>query len=136
MSVCGCGYNSLSVCPIRSSIRLYDQIDEHTNNPGGGRVVRRCWVNLQCVLLIWITVGQGSIVLAVGAGGSCLDNFSLIYHLSFLSPSLWKTARYRLKYCLKGPLSLTQPTNQPTNKQTIQPSVRRPFVCPSIHPSP
>ena len=114
------------------------QIDGHTNNPGGGRVVRRCWVNFQCrgVLLIWITVGQGPIVLAVGAGGSCLDNFSLIYHLSFLSPSLLDTARYRLKYCLKGPLSLKQPANQPTNQQTIHPSVRGPFVCPSIHPSP
>ena len=31
-----------------------------------------------------------------------------------LSPSLWETARYRLKYCLKGPLSPKQPTNQPT----------------------
>ena len=26
-------------------------------------------------------------------------------HLSFLSPSLWETARYRLKNCLKGPLN-------------------------------
>ena len=35
--------------------------------------------------------------------------------LSFipLSPCLWETARYRLKYCLKGPLSPKQPTNQP-----------------------
>ena len=33
---------------------------------------------------------------------------------SFLSPSLWETAQYRLKYCLKGPLSPEQPTNQPT----------------------
>ena len=82
---------------------------------GGGRVVRRCWVNFQCqgVLLTWTTVGQGPIVLAVGAGGGCLDIFSLIYHFSFLSPSLWETARYRLKYCLKGPLSPKQPTNQP-----------------------
>ena len=74
---------------------------------GGGRVVRRCWVNFQCwgVLLIWIIVGRGPIVLAVGAGGGCLDIFSFIYHFSFLSPSLWETARYRLKYCLKGPLS-------------------------------
>ena len=30
----------------------------------------------------------------------------------FLSPSLWETARYRLKYCLKGQLSPKQPTNQ------------------------
>ena len=72
-----------------------------------GRVVRRCWVNFQYwgVLLIWIIEEQGPIVLSVGAGGGCLDIFSLIYHLSFLSPSLWETARYRLKYCLKGPLS-------------------------------
>ena len=48
---------------------------------GGGRVVRRCWVNFQCrgVLLTWITLGQGPIVLAVGAGGCCLDIFSLIF---------------------------------------------------------
>ena len=44
------------------------------------------------------------------AGGGCLDIFSLIYLFSFLSPSLWETARYRLKYCLKGPLNLKQPT--------------------------
>ena len=31
---------------------------------------------------------------------------------SFLSPSLWETTRYRLKYCLKGPLNPEQ-TNQP-----------------------
>ena len=76
-------------------------------------MVRRCWVNFQCwgVLLIWIIVGQGPIVLALGAGGGCLDIFSLICHFSTLFPSLWETARYRLKYCLKGPLSPKQPTN-------------------------
>ena len=81
---------------------------------GGGRVVRWCRVNFQCrgVLLIWIIVGQGPTVLAVGAGGGCLDIFSLAHQFSFLSPSLWETARYRLKYCLKGPLSPKQPTNQ------------------------
>ena len=30
---------------------------------------------------------------------------------SFLSPSLWETVRYRLKYCLKGPLNPKQPKN-------------------------
>ena len=77
-------------------------------------MVRRCWVNFQCwgVPLIWIIEGQGPIVLAVGAGGGCLDIFSLIYHFSFLSFSLWETVRYRLKYCLKGPLSQKQLTNQ------------------------
>ena len=69
-------------------------------------MVRRCWVNF---LLIWITVGRGPTALAVGAEGGCLDVFSLVYHFSFLSlslsRSLLETARYRLKYCLKGPLS-------------------------------
>ena len=37
-------------------------------------------------------VGQGPSALAVGAGGGCLDIFSLVYHFSFLSPSLWETA--------------------------------------------
>ena len=44
--------------------------------------------------------------------GFGLDIFALIYLFSFLSPSLWETARYRLKYCLKGPLYPRQPTNQ------------------------
>ena len=43
---------------------------------------------------IWITVGQGPTTLAVGAGGGCLDT----YPFSPLSPSLWETPRYRLKY--------------------------------------
>ena len=60
---------------------------------------------------IWITVGQGPTALAVGAGGGCLDIFILIYPFSPLSPSLWETARYRLKYCLKGPLN-PKSTNQ------------------------
>ena len=46
-------------------------------------------------------VGQGPIVFAVGVGGGCLDIFSLIYHFSFLPPSLCEMARYRLKYYLK-----------------------------------
>ena len=61
---------------------------------------------------ILISVGQGLNVLAVGVGGGCLDIFTLIYPFSPLSPSLWETARYRLKYCLKGPLNPKQPTNQ------------------------
>ena len=60
---------------------------------------------------ILITVGQGPIALAVGAGGGGLDIFTLIYSFSS-PPSLWETARYRLKYCLKGPLNPKQPTNR------------------------
>ena len=61
---------------------------------------------------IWITVGQEPIALVVGAGGGCLNIFTLFYPYSTLSPSLWETARYRLKYCLKGSLNPKQPTNQ------------------------
>ena len=61
---------------------------------------------------IWMIVRQGPIALAIGAGGDCLDIFTLLYPFSPLSPSLWETARYRLKYCLIGPLNQKQPTNQ------------------------
>ena len=61
---------------------------------------------------IRMIVGQGPIALAVGAGGGCLDGLlSSIFSLLFLP--LWETARYRLKYCLKGPLNPKQSTNQP-----------------------
>ena len=73
---------------------------------------------------ILITVGQGPTALAAGAGEGCLDIFSLIYPISILSPSLWETARYRLKYCLKGPLNPIQPTNQ--NVRTNQPTTPTP----------
>ena len=58
---------------------------------------------------ISITVGQGPIALAVGAGG-VVWTFLLSSILSPLSPSLWETARYRLKYCLNVPLNQN---NQP-----------------------
>ena len=62
--------------------------------------------------ILWMIVGQGPAALAVGANGGCLVIFTLIYLYSPLSPSLWETARYRLKYCIKGPLNPKQPTNQ------------------------
>ena len=51
----------------------------------------------------WVLFGHFSLVY----------NFiiSLFFSLS-LSLSLWETARYGLKYCLKGPLNSKQPTNQ------------------------
>ena len=52
---------------------------------------------------IWFTVGQGPTALALGAGGDWLDIFTLVYPFSPLS--LWETARYRLKDCLKGLLN-------------------------------
>ena len=77
--------------------------------------MRRCCVKFQCrgVLLIWIIVGQGPIALAIGAGGGCLDIFSLIYHIYFfLSPSLGD-----------GPIwieILSQTTNQPSPHTCIK----------------
>ena len=63
------------------------------------------------ILLIWIIVGYGPAVLAVGAVrvGGCLDIFSLISYFS-LPSSLWETTQYRRKYSLKGPLNPKQPT--------------------------
>ena len=77
---------------------------------GGAMVVGK--LPVPGVLLILVRVGQGPTALAVGVGGGCLDVFSLVYHFSFLSPSLLETAQYRLKYCLKGPLCPKQPTNR------------------------
>ena len=58
---------------------------------------------------IWITVGQGPTALTVGAGGFGFfyDIFTLFCPFSPLYSSLWETARYRLKCCLKGPLDYT-----------------------------
>ena len=61
---------------------------------------------------IWNIVGQGPIALAVGAVGGLFGHFPFLYLFSPLSPSLWETARYRLKYCLKGLLNPKQPTKQ------------------------
>ena len=60
---------------------------------------------------ILITVGQGHAALAPGCGWGLFGHFSLIYPFSPLSPCLWETARYRLKYCLKGPLNPNQSIN-------------------------
>ena len=82
---------------------------------GGAMVLSK----LRCrgILLIWIIVGQGPTALAVGAGVGCLDIFFSRLSFLFLSSSLWETARYRLKYCLKGHLS---PKNNNNNQQLIE----------------
>ena len=41
-------------------------------------------LSVRGVLLVWMIVGQRPIALAVGAGGGCLDIFSLIYIISSL----------------------------------------------------
>ena len=77
-------------------------------------VVGWCWVKLP-VPGRHTNFGN-SMARAYRACSSCgwggLHILFLVYHFSLLSPSLWETARYRLKYCLKGPLSPKQSTNQ------------------------
>ena len=68
----------------------------------------------------WMIVWHEPIALEKGADGGCLDIFTLLYLFSPLSPSLWETTRYRLKYCLKGPLNPKQPTNQ-TKEGVLRP---------------
>ena len=59
-----------------------------------------------------LTYESDALPIALRGPAVCLDIFTLLYPFSPLSPSLWETARYRLKYCLKGPLNPKQPTNQ------------------------
>ena len=61
---------------------------------------------------IWMIVEQGPTALTVGAGGACLDIFILLHLFSPLSPSLWETTRYRLKYSFKRVVK-PKTTNQP-----------------------
>ena len=57
---------------------------------GGAKVLGKLPVPGRPTILI--TVAQGPIALAVGAGGGCSNIFTLIYPFSSLSPSLWETA--------------------------------------------
>ena len=43
-------------------------------------------------LTLWMIVGKEPTALAVGAGGGCLDIFTLVYLFSPLSSPLWETA--------------------------------------------
>ena len=57
---------------------------------------------------IWVIVGQGPIAFAVGAGGGCLDSFTLLFPFSPLSPSLWEIA------ILSQRATKPKTTNRPT----------------------
>ena len=109
--------SAVGPCPTKIQVSRTPRHWKFTQNnqPGGGRVVRRCWVNFRCrgVLLIWITVGQGPIVLAVGAGGGCLDIFSLIYHFCSFSLFLgWLVGCFGLNGPLRQYFSLYRAVSQ------------------------
>ena len=78
-------------------------------------MVRWCWLHFKCrgVLLIKKIVGQEPIALSVGAGGGCLDRFSLVI-FSFLPLSLsWRRLDIDRNTVSKGrQLKTNQPTNQ------------------------
>ena len=48
---------------------------------------------------IWIKIGQGPTALTVGAGGGCLDIFTLIYLFSPFSSSLWEGGGRVVRWC-------------------------------------
>ena len=96
---------------------------------------------VQGVLLILIVVGQWPTALAVGAGGGCLDIFSLVYRFFFSFSLSLGTARYRLKYYLKGPLNPKPPANlfifNAYTRDFKQPDIcyrERPSICHIIQP--
>ena len=53
---------------------------------GSGGAMVLCKLPVPGRPTIWIIVGQGLIALAVGAGGGCLDIFTLLYPFSHLLP--------------------------------------------------
>ena len=63
---------------------------------------------------IWITVGQGPTALVVGAGGGCLDIFTLIYpFLSSFSLSLgWLVGSFGFNGRLRQYFSLYRAVSQ------------------------
>ena len=72
---------------------------------------------------IWITVGQGPTALALGAGGGCLDIFTLLYPLFPLSPSLGDGPIYTeiLSQRAVKPKTTNQPMLRPTDAIILLP---------------
>ena len=77
-------------------------------------MVRWCWVKLPAPgrPTIWITVGQGPTALAVGAGGGCLDIFTLNYLFSSFSLSLGDGPIWTEILSQRAVKTQNQPTNQ------------------------
>ena len=56
-----------------------------------------------------------SVFVCVWGGARLFLTFLLLSIISLFFLPLWETTRYRLKYCLKGPLNPKHPTIQPIN---------------------
>ena len=107
---------SITLNCLSSELHNMNSLSHNRRRSGGAKVLGKLPVPGRPT--IWITVGQGPTALAVGAGGGCLDVFTLIYPFLPLSPSLSETARYRLKYCLRGPLIPKQQQQQVSHNST------------------
>ena len=100
---------------VNPNCLLFHRERERENRPAKSRgdgVVRWCLESIQSrsVLLIWIIVRVYCTCSRCGWGLFAHFFSRLSFLFCFLS--LWETARYRLKYCLKGPLNTKQLTNQ------------------------
>ena len=107
-----------SYCPAFYTLTvLYGQIWQTILSRfavGGGRVLRWYWVNFQCrvVLLVWILVRARACCACRRWVSGLFGHFFSRLSFLFLLLLSWGTTRYRLKYCLKGPLNPYQSTNQ------------------------
>ena len=77
----------------------------------GGRVVQWCWAKFPVPgRPAYLDKSRARAFCACSrCGWGLFRHFFSRLSFLFLSPSLWETARYRLKYCLNGPLSPKQP---------------------------
>ena len=97
-------------------------------------MVRWCWVNFQCGGSYNLDFSRARAYCTCSrCGWGLVWTFLLSSILSLLFlPLFWETARYRLKYCLEGPLKTKQPT-KPTLESSTQVSARANFKVTLIH---
>ena len=71
-----------AICPCPTMVQIVGRPSTESGGWSGGAMVL---VKLPVPgrPTIWITVGQGPTALVVGAGGGCLDIFTLIYPFLF-----------------------------------------------------
>ena len=70
-------FQKLFFSPVKSHMHMFSMLVTYGGRSGGAMVLGKLPVPGRPT--IWITVGQGPTALVVGAGGGCLDVFTLIY---------------------------------------------------------